>query len=138
MWDQEPFMFQGKTYKSHEHALQSSKFRVNGYYDVADSFAIESRSKLRQSSGLGARKARKKINLSSEELEKWKSSIDRIKDEIQNYSFECKYTQCPTANKALKYTLNAQLISGVPRMKKIRCLRLEKTRKIIQNYKLSK
>ena len=128
LWDKESFKYIGKTFKSHEHALQSCKFRINGHFEIADSFTVESGSKLGKGTGLDARKARKTVMLTLKEMENWNNVIGKIKDEI----YICKYTQCPTAKKALMLTGNAQLISGGPRLKRIRCTRLEKTRKFLQ------
>jgi len=126
----EPFEYQERKYISYEHAFQSAKFLCNGYEKIADKFSLNDlESSLARSAGLEASRNRKIIKLSQQELDLWESLRGKVKDEL----YLAKFTQVPSAKKALLGTNNAELWNKGPRIKEIRCIRLEKTRELLKN-----
>ncbi|BDS11062.1 NADAR family protein [Aureispira anguillae] len=98
------FVYEGRTYKTVEHALQAKKFQAINQ-DLFESFALESESALSKGSGLDARKMRKTILLKETELTKWdKEKIAHI----NNMHYE-KFTQCLKAKEVLLATKDAEL-----------------------------
>ncbi len=124
LWNGESFYYHGSMYRSFEHAFQSAKFRIAGYNEVSKQFALESGSDLALGNGLDARRGRKMVILNSEELRRWGCQRGKIKTEI----YQAKFSQ-GLPRKALLATQKAELWSYFPRGKKIRCERLEKLRK---------
>ena len=45
-WSEDPFIFEGKTYLSYEHAYQAAKYQINGYGNEANRFCLESGDKI--------------------------------------------------------------------------------------------
>jgi predicted NAD-dependent protein-ADP-ribosyltransferase YbiA (DUF1768 family) len=123
-WDGDPFVYNGKTYLSFEHAYQSSKYRINGNTLFADKFAIESKDPISKMVGKDVQKAGRMIKLKEDEIVKWDVISRTIKDEI----YHVKYTNSTNPGKALVATGNARLINAGPRIKKIHCTRLEALR----------
>ena len=128
LWSEESFEYDSYHYKSYEHAFQSEKFRCNGYNDIAFNFTIESDTKLGNGSGLDAYRARKIMFLSNEELDKWHHIVNAIKDKL----YLAKFTGIEKAKNALILTGEAEIWNSGPRIKTLRCTRLEKTRNIIK------
>ncbi len=128
LWVGAPFKVRGKTYRTHEHALQALKFESAGKHETAEMFSLESETKLAKGGGHDARKARKIVMLSLKELSQWEKARPAAKDEI----YLQKYTQIELARRALLGTRNAQLYHCGPRMKRIRCIRLETIREKLQ------
>src|SRR5438105_9261692 len=89
LYDQENFTYNQKTYRSVEHALQAQKFESAGYQEIADSFSLESKSDLSQASGKEARKNRKIVILTPEQLRDWEKIAYQTKFEI----YKAKYSQ---------------------------------------------
>jgi len=128
LWSEESFEYEGYYYKSYEHAFQSEKFRCNGYNDIAFMFTIESNTKLGNSDGLDAYKARKIKKLLDDEMDKWHQLVNDIKDKL----YLNKFTKIEKAKNALILTGEAEIWNDGPRIKRLRCTRLEKTRNIIK------
>lgn len=130
LWEEE-FTYQGYTYLSFEHCLQACKFKLTGHDDIAYKFTVES------NCNLNPTKSRRIVMLSEKELELWYTKKSAIKEKI----YLSKYNRDSTVYKALLLTKDAQLINSGPRIKKIRCTRLEKLRTSLrekqQSYSLS-
>lgn len=116
--------YKNLSFKTQHHAFQAAKFLSAGLYETAFKFSIESCDKIGLGNGVDAFRARKLVMLTSEQLENWNKIRGEMKDEI----YLCKYTQVLECNRALLETKNALLISGGPRIKKIICKRLMETR----------
>lgn len=127
-WAEDPFIYAGLTYKSYEHAYQAAKFRINGYEDYAFEFSLESKSNLSKNTGKEVQKAGRKIKLDKNQIDVWDKNMRRIKEEI----YSCKFTRETRPGKALILTKDCILINSGPRIKKIRCTRLEDLRKRIR------
>ena len=117
LWSEESFEYEGYHYKSYEHAFQSEKFRCNGYDDIAFQFTIESNTKLGNSDGLNAFRARKKITLSDSEMDKWHQLVNDIKDKL----YLAKFSKIEKAKNALILTGCAEIWNDGPRIKRIKC-----------------
>ena len=123
-WDKDPFSFDDKMYLSFEHAYQQAKFRINGYINEADEFSLDSNSELSKLSGKDVQKAGRRITLNSKEIKLWNESMPGIKQRI----YEAKFTSNTRPGIVLLLTQDAALINAGPRIKRIRCTRLEKLR----------
>lgn len=99
-----PFVYEGRTYQTVEHALQAKKFEPIDRV-LFESFALESNSTLSQSDGLAARKMRKTIRLNPEQLQHW----DQTKIGHVYNMHRAKFSQCPEAKKVLLATQDAEL-----------------------------
>ena len=130
-WSESPFMFEGNTYKSFEHAYQASKFLVNGHIDFGSKFSLESNDKISTLVGKEVQKAGRILKLNSEEIKKW----DIERGEIKKRIYRAKFTLVSLPGKALMATNNSHLINNGPRIKRIRCLRLEELREELLNKK---
>ena len=82
------------------------------------------------SDGLSAFRSRKKRMLSDDELDKWHQIVNNVKDKL----YLAKFTQIEKAKNALILTGNAEIWNDGPRIKRLRCYRLEKTRNIVLVY----
>lgn len=117
LWE-EAFCFEGYNYQSFEHCLQACKFNITGHPDIAFKFTIES------GCNLSPNKNRKIIILTKDEINLWESHKPQIKEKIYLAKFHPK----SMPYHALLNTRNAQLINSGPRIRKIRCIRLEQLR----------
>jgi predicted NAD-dependent protein-ADP-ribosyltransferase YbiA (DUF1768 family) len=124
LWDGEPFTYQGRTYRSLEHALQALKFASCGRDDIAIQFAKESGTPLSKGSGVEAYQARRMVTLPKELITVW----DQNKRILKKPVYRAKYTQCPTARRALLATRQAELWNSGPRIETTRCITLEEIR----------
>lgn len=124
-WSGSPFIFEGNTYKSFEHAYQASKFLLNGHLDFGKKFNIESNDEISKLVGKDVQKAGRLLKLKSSEIQNWESQKAGIKHKI----YRAKFTIDSLPGKALINTKDAQLINHGPRIKKIHCFRLEQLRK---------
>jgi hypothetical protein len=129
LWDIASFRFGDLTYRSFDHALQSEKFRCNGYEEIANNFSLESGHEIGQGSGIMAFKARKIKILTDSEIERWHLITKETKRQI----YLSKFEQIPIAKKALLGTYDAEIWNDGPRIKRIRCFLLEETRDILKN-----
>ncbi len=120
----ESFEFNGCTYLSFEHAYQAAKFEINGYNKIAHSFTLESEHPTSVLKGKQVQKAGRQVTLNGDELEKWSANMRSTKKSI----YRAKFTLDTTPGKALISTKNAQLINYGPRIRKIRCTRMETLR----------
>lgn len=123
-WSQAPFMFEGKTYLSFEHAYQASKFIINGYEEFANKFNLESNDKISLLVGKDVQKAGRIMKLNYSEIGVW----DTFNGDIKKRIYRAKFTLNSLPGRALIATKNAQLINNGPRIKRIRCVRLEQLR----------
>jgi len=123
-WSEDPFVFEGNTYLSFEHAYQSSKYRINGYEEIAYKFTIESGDVISKQTGKDVQRAGRLVKLNKFEIALWDHEMRNIKNSIYN----AKFTKTSRPGKALIATGNAILINAGPRIKRIRCTRLESLR----------
>lgn len=128
LWDEEPFTYQGRTYRSLEHALQALKFSSCGRDDIAIQFAKESGTALSKATGVEAYQARRIATLPKDLIAVW----DQNKRILKKPLYRAKYTQCPSARKALLATRQAELWNSGPRIETIRCITLEDIRAELQ------
>lgn len=125
LWSEDPFMYNGLTYLSYEHAYQACKYSVNGYPENLYQFCLESGSDMSKTM-----KINKKLHLlTPSEIENWENQLDAIKNEL----YSAKYTLNTRPGIALMNTLDAILINKGPRIRTIRCTRLEETRNKLLN-----
>ncbi|MCH2045657.1 MAG: NADAR family protein [Saprospiraceae bacterium] len=98
------FIYEGRTYRTVEHALQAKKFEPIDK-QLFESFALESNSELSKSDGLAARRMRKTIRLNPQQLQKWdQSKIGHVAN-----MHRAKFSQCPKAKQVLLATGEAEL-----------------------------
>lgn len=123
-----PFAFQGRTYRTVEHAFQAAKIRLESP-QAAELFSVESRSNLgARGDGLAARKERKMVRLSPAKLAAW----DSFSQEVMAQIARAKYAQCPEARAVLLDTMDAQLWHAAPRMAPVRFRHLEDIRRLLR------
>jgi len=126
------FIYEKRTYRTVEHALQAKKFELINF-SLFESFALESNSELSKAGGLAARKMRKTQILSPEELAKWDG--EKIAHVEQMHL--AKFSQCPLAQKVLLATKEAELWHFLARVPKDRNLQhwtgLENVRTALNN-----
>lgn len=99
-----PFEWRGNRWNTVEHAFQAAKFMDN-HMDIAYSFTLDSGSALGRDSGLAARKMRKAVVLTAEELQLW----DSKKTDIMKELWRAKFSQNPELLRVLKETGSAEL-----------------------------
>jgi hypothetical protein len=92
------------TFRSIEHGFHYFKIRLADTYRAFD-FALESGSKLSKGDGLDARRARKLVVLTSQQLQQW----DSIKESVLYSLSKCRYSQDPLSKQVLLATRDAQL-----------------------------
>ena len=102
-----PFTFEGYTYKSVEHAFQGYKI---GMIDKEKGlrFTVESGHSIGQGDGLTARKNRKLVVLSNNQLFEW----NKVKSNILGKILMEKFMQVPLAKDVLLETKDAILLHG--------------------------
>ncbi len=123
-----PFSYDGKTYNSVEHAFQSKKIELVDP-EKAYWFTVESKNEIGLGDGLVARKNRKLVMLSAEDLEKWSSiKADILKDILYQ-----KFTQVEIAKNVLLNTGEAILLHGTRGIPIERQYSLEKIREEIRD-----
>lgn len=121
MW---PFVFEGYTYNTIEHAFQAAKIRL---VDPAKAlwFTRESGHAIGQGDGLVARKNRKLVVLNAEQLAEW----DRISLGVMGRAALEKVRACEEARRILKATRDAQLWHHMTRALPARFHHLEHVRR---------
>ena len=92
------------TFRSIEHGFHYFKIRLADPSRAFD-FSLESGSKLSKGEGLDARRARKLVVLTSQQLQEW----DSIKDSVLYSLSKCRYSQDPLSKQVLLATRDAQL-----------------------------
>jgi predicted NAD-dependent protein-ADP-ribosyltransferase YbiA (DUF1768 family) len=118
-----PFIYEGYTYNTIEHAFQAKKINIVDN-NKALLFTIDSGHDIGLGDGLIARKNRKICKLNKEQLQLW----DNIKNDIMNKITIEKYKVCKEACIVLINTKNAQLWHIVSRSKPFRVEYLENIR----------
>ncbi len=98
------FVYENRTYHTLEHALQAKKFQAIDQV-LFESFSQESQSSLAFADGIAARKMRKTIMLTSEQLAKWDQ--EKIAH-VANMQW-AKFSQCSQAQAVLLATQQAEL-----------------------------
>lgn len=104
------FVYNGKTYRSAEHAFHAQKFltmNTDEGNEAGFKFALESNSELSKGDGfIMAQKNRKLILMNKEHIHFWSiNSINIMKDILQE-----KFTTCEECKNVLKLTKNAKLV----------------------------
>ena len=127
LWMNDPFTFNNLKFQSYEHAYQYSKYDVTGYKDIAFLFSLNFYSELSKNKITSNNK--KIYMLNDVELKLWSDSLDIIKDNL----YKAKYTLDTRPGLALINTHCSILINSGPRIKKIRCIRLENRRTVLLN-----
>jgi len=122
-----PFIYQGKTYNTVEHAIHATKFKLANPVK-ADWFTVDSGHEIGQGGGLDARKKRKLVALDVNELERW----NRVKDQVMHEIMLAKFTQNDASRNALMHTRDTQLWHVVVRKGIIRVFELEAVRSELQ------
>ena len=122
LWANDPFIYKNRTFKSHEHTYQASKYFANNMINVFNEFSIESNTELSKMNPVKLPK--RYINLTAEQIRIFEQQKNELKDEI----YKAKYTINSGPGKALIATKNANLINYGRRIKKIRNVRLERIR----------
>jgi len=92
------------TFRTIEHGFHYFKIRLADPYRSFD-FALESGSKLSRGDGLDARRARKLVVLSPQQLQEW----DAIKEFVLYSLSKCRFSQDPLSKQVLLATRDAQL-----------------------------
>jgi len=101
------FIYEDKIYNSVEHAFQAKKIEIVDK-EKAYWFCKNSGNIIGISDGLVARKNRKIIILTNEQLNRW----NEIKDKIMHDILLAKFTQIPIAKQVLLLTHDAILLHG--------------------------
>lgn len=122
------FTYDNKIYNSVEHAFQAKKIEIVDK-EKAFWFCKNSNNIIGISDGLVARKNRKIIILTNEELNKWNEIKDKIMDDI----LLAKFTQIPIAKQVLLLTHDAILLHGSRGIPITRQINLENIRLYLKN-----
>jgi predicted NAD-dependent protein-ADP-ribosyltransferase YbiA (DUF1768 family) len=118
-----PFEYDGYTWNTIEHVFQSKKIEIVDP-QKALWFTIESGHEIGQGDGEVARKNRKLVKLSHNDLAKWAT----MRDKVMHDAAVDKYKACKEAATVLKATKCAQLWHIVSRSKPVRFVHLEQIR----------
>lgn len=119
-----PFRYNGRTYRTIEHAFQATKIGLQDP-SAAERFTVESGTDLgARGDGLAARKERKMVMLSGGRLTAW----NLFSGEVMSRIAQAKYDQCAEARRVLRATMDAQLWHVVPRSSPVRFTHLEHIR----------
>jgi predicted NAD-dependent protein-ADP-ribosyltransferase YbiA (DUF1768 family) len=113
----------GMCYNTVEHMLHSKKIAIADT-KKAYQFTTNSKTKLGLGDGNDARKARKMVALTADQLAQW----GRMKSKVYQHAMRLKFTQNKDLQKVLKATGKAQLWHGAPRIKPERQYDLEAVR----------
>lgn len=127
-FDVADFVYNGRTYRTIEHAFQAAKIELQDP-TAAFTFAKESGSELALGDGLAARKARKIVVLTRDNVEKWNGVSAATMASIA----ATKYAQNEDARRVLAATNNAQLWHVAPRTPAVRFVHLEHIRSLLLN-----
>ena len=123
-----PFKYEGFTYNTIEHVFQAKKIEIADK-ELALIFTVESGHEIALGNGEVARKNRKLVKLTPEQLRIWCV----MKDNIMFNAAVQKYKTCKQAVIVLKATNDAELWHIVSRSKPVRFEHLEKIRDTIKN-----
>ena len=122
------FTYDNKIYNSVEHAFQAKKIELVDK-DKAYWFCKNSGHIIGIGDGLTARKNRKLVILTSEDLQRW----DDIKHKVMEDILLAKFTQVPIAKQVLLLTQTAILLHGTKGIPITRQYELENVRNKIKN-----
>ena len=86
-WTNDPFVYEGNTYLSYEHAYQASKFKINGFDEFAYKFTLESEDEISRLKGKAVQKAGRNIILNAEQIKNWDANVGQIKQKIYAAKF---------------------------------------------------
>jgi len=111
------------TFRTIEHGFHYFKIKIADP-SRAFEFALESGSKLSKGDGLDARRARKIVVLSEQDLKTWEQQRDHVLEMLAT----CRYTQDPLSKQVLLATQDAQLWHIVSRSTPVRFEFLERLR----------
>lgn len=123
-----PFSYEGKTYRTIEHAFQAAKIALVSP-ELAHCFTVESGNEIGLGDGRVAQKNRKIAKLSPEQLTEWGKQYMRV----MRAAAEAKYAQCKEAREILLLTYPAQLWHIQMRKPAIRFKHLEDIRETYLN-----
>jgi len=102
----EPFTYEGKRYNTVEHAFQSAKIKIADPDKlIANQFTLDSGHRIGQGDGSMARKQRKILTLTPEQLDEWNRKKDKIMKDITRERIK----QSDTYRRVLLATNNAEL-----------------------------
>lgn len=119
-----PFRYNGRTYRTIEHAFQAAKIALVDP-GAAYTFTVESGTDLgARGDGKDAQAKRKLVRLPPAKIAVW----DAISGYTMEHLAELKYRQCAEARRVLLDTLNAQLWHIVNRKPAVRFVHLERLR----------
>jgi hypothetical protein len=119
MWDEETVKVWSRTYRTHQHALQSAKFIAAGLLEVAAKFTIESGDMIGQGPAHEARRAgNSAARLTVEQWALWEAAQPQMKDAI----YAAKFREGTLAARVLLATKDALMINDGK--KKVICVRL--------------
>ena len=124
----EPFVFEGKTFNSVEHAFQGYKISLVDK-EKSEYFTLESNHPIGKGDGSVAQKNRKLVIFNAEQLSHWNTIKHKIMTEITRQ----RIIQSKTYRKVLLLTNNAELWHIMPRKGIIRNVYLEELRKTARN-----
>jgi predicted NAD-dependent protein-ADP-ribosyltransferase YbiA (DUF1768 family) len=105
-----PFVYEGLTYMTIEHAFQAAKIALVDAA-AARTFSVDSASLLGLGSGDDARRARKLVYLPGDKIAVWDAMSRAVMEKIAR----AKYAGCEEARRVLLATQEAQLWHLVPR-----------------------
>jgi hypothetical protein len=103
-FDECPFVFEGKRYRTIEHVFQSKKIAIADPGE-ADKFTMDSGDEIGQGDGAFAQKHRKLVKLTLQQLQQW----ENMREDVMERAAKTKYDQCPEKLRILKLTDGAEL-----------------------------
>lgn len=121
------FTYEGLQYRTAEHAFQAMKIAM-GSKPSAYTFSLNSDSELSRGDGDAARRMRKMIVLTTQQLSDW----NRSKGQVMEGILTAKFTQNPSIGRVLLATLDAELWHGTRGTPKSRQYSLEHVREKIR------
>lgn len=121
------FTFEGKTWNSIEHVLQSEKIAIADP-KAAERFTVGPDNDIGNGSGRFARQCRMLVKLNKDQLKEW----DSRKKRVLLYATKAKYEQCELARKILLLTEDAELYHAIRRNIRERAVHLEKVREYLR------
>jgi hypothetical protein len=116
------------TFRTIEHGFHYFKIRLADPYRAFE-FSLESGSKLSKGDGLDARRARKIVVLTSQQLQEWEA----MKDLVLYSLSKCRYSQDPLSKQVLLATRKAQLWHIVSQSTPVHFTHLERVREELQS-----
>ena len=124
---EDEFVYEGFRYRSVEHAFQGQKIAMADGQKAYE-FTMDSGSRLGLGTGLDARKARKMVVLSHEDIATW----DKIKMIVMKEILYARFSTSALGRRVLLATGNAQLWHGARGIPKERQVWLEDVRDMVR------